>query len=461
MDPKDFPEAQTMLCLAALSYRGFEDPGAGFFHTDRLHLALARGFRDVSPQKRAWDLAWGPVSYRAPFSLVDDSVMYVVRSKDVPDQYVIAIRGTNPVSAFDWLFGDLWASEMTPWPYGNRAEFPEAEISFSTALGLNILQQMRSSAPPSGAVADVWRVLDADVSGALRQAAAALLRPIGEGVSGALRKIAGDLRGALDDLEERRHARSRKDLPTRLQGFLEDWRSETRRRILGPLGAVQEALADRYSLNILRLLEGGARLRSQLGSGQDLASFLKVAVGQARGKVDVVVTGHSKGGALASTVALWLRDTQGRQFVREEARWDPEERATVRYFSFAGPTAGNAEFVKRSNARIGERCYRIVNRLDVVPHAWATKDLREVPTLYDRPVERLATLNDLIEQISRDLERLRYQHVGLNVTELPGEFDRTRTLFFDQFVYQHLEGYLKGMELDRLANVATFFSPLE
>src|SRR5439155_14268427 len=341
--------------------------GLGFFHADRLRLALTRGFRDVSPQKRAWDLAWGPVSYRAPFSLVDDSVMYVVRSKDVSDQYVIAIRGTNPLSGFDWLFGDLWASEMTPWPYGNRAEFPEAEISFSTALGLNILQQMRSSAPPSGEVVDVWRVLDADVGGTLRRAAAALLRPIGEAVSGVLRKIAGDLRTTLDDIQERRHARSPKDLPTRVQGLLDDWRSGTRRRILRHLGAVGEALADRYSLNILRLLEGGAHLRSQLGSGQDLSSFLKVAVGQAHGKANVVVTGHSKGGALASTLALWLRDTQGRQFVREEEQWDPDERVTVRSFSFAGLTAGNAEFVKRSNTRIGQRCNRIFKLLVIVP----------------------------------------------------------------------------------------------
>src|SRR5262249_47823468 len=128
--PAEFNEAQTMLCLAALSYRGFEDPGLGLFHTEHMRRALERGFKDVSPQRRGWDLAWGPASYRAPFSLVDDSVMYVARSRDVPDQYVIAIRGTNPIAAFDWVFEDVWTSVMAPWPYGNQNEFPGAKISF-------------------------------------------------------------------------------------------------------------------------------------------------------------------------------------------------------------------------------------------------------------------------------------------------------------------------------------------
>ena len=73
----------------------------------------------------------------------------------------------------------------------------------------------------------------------------------------------------------------------------------------------------------------------------------------------------------------------------------------------------------------------------------------------------LKVVDDLIAQVSTDVARLGYRQVGRHVTELPGELDHTRTLFFDQFVYQHMEGYLRGMELGALMNTATFFSPLE
>jgi hypothetical protein len=461
MNRSEFAEAQSMLCLAALSYRGFEDPGVGFLHIERLRQGLAGGFKDLSPVQRRWDLAWGPVSYRAPFSVVDDSLMYVVRSRDVPDQYVVAIRGTSPISAFDWVFGDFWAADLTPWPYGNPRDVADAKISFSTALGLAILQYMRSQAPPRGAVAHLWEVLDAELGDRLRRAAAALLTPLGEAVGTQVRKIAADVRATVDTLEGARGPR-RPDFAARAQAILDDWRSETRKELLRQLATALHALDRRQSLDLLRLLEGTARLRGQFGSGQDLMSFLKVAVENAKGPVDVVVTGHSKGGALASTVALWLADTQRTaDFVREEERWDPKKQATVRCFSFAGPTAGNAAFAAHSDAMIGERCSRIVNRLDVVPHAWAVDQIRQIPTLYSAPVEHLRVIDDLIAQVSADVARLGYRHVGRDVTELPGELDHTRTLFFDQFVYQHMEGYLRGMELGTLMNTATFFSPLE
>lgn len=165
-----------MLSLAVLSYRGFEDVGQGVFHVERLRQALRRGFRDLSPNPSEWDLAWGPVAYRAAFSAFDDSVVYVARRRAAVDQYVIAIRGTNPVSAFDWILGDFWSAQMLAWPHG--AAPAEAQISLSTALGLSIIQHMRSPAPASDAVTHLWRRLESDLGHTLRDAAANLLRPI-------------------------------------------------------------------------------------------------------------------------------------------------------------------------------------------------------------------------------------------------------------------------------------------
>ena len=54
------------------------------------------------------------------------------------------------------------------------------------------------------------------------------------------------------------------------------------------------------------------RHKIKLLAGTALVAFLQAAVTSADGRpVRVTVTGHSKGGALAPTLALWLADTQG------------------------------------------------------------------------------------------------------------------------------------------------------
>jgi hypothetical protein len=55
----DPTEAQAMLSLAALSYRGFEDTALGFIHIERLRQALSRGFEDLAGIAQ-WELAWEP-----------------------------------------------------------------------------------------------------------------------------------------------------------------------------------------------------------------------------------------------------------------------------------------------------------------------------------------------------------------------------------------------------------------
>src|SRR4051812_4357560 len=144
-------ERREMMCLAALTYRGFSDATRELPHTAALHRAVAEPLDDIAVTHGRWDLVFGPVAYRAPFSVLDDAMMYVVRHRNDPRRYVVAIRGTNPVSAFDWLLGDFWVTVQLPWPYGRAPG--DARISFSTALGLALLQAMRSERP-TGAAAD-------------------------------------------------------------------------------------------------------------------------------------------------------------------------------------------------------------------------------------------------------------------------------------------------------------------
>lgn len=455
----DFTEAQRMLCLAALTYQRFDEMGPPQLDAMRLDAAVRRGLDDLAPLAGQWELAWGPEAYRAPFSLFDDAAMFVVRAVGRPGRYVIAIRGTNPLSGFDWLLGDLWVAKQLDWPYGDSRRSPGAKISLSTALGLSILQHLRSRGPDTGLVSRVWRFVDDELS-RITSPASALIEQIAHAVNGRLRHVQLHLWRALAELKERRLARSRRDHRTQLARLQEEWSSGVLERVFRGIDDVADAVGGEDRFDLLALLQDEAALRTSLRPGHDLLTFLKAAVAVADDEVDVVVTGHSKGGALASTVALWLADTQGEATVPEQSRWDPRRKATVRCFSFAGPTAGNAAFAQRSDAIIGPRCHRIANALDVVPQAWAPDDLREIPTLYSDRVVPIPGLPPLLNAIASVVEPLGYRHVGREVTELRGTLDAGRHDFFDQLVHQHLDGYLRAMELGSLVNTWTFFDPL-
>jgi Lipase (class 3) len=176
--------------------------------------------------------------------------------------------------------------------------------------------------------------------------------------------------------------------------------------------------------------------------------------------VDVVVTGHSKGGALADAFALWLADTQGEAPVAEAARWDPRRRATVRCLSFAGPTAGNAAFARHWDATFGDRGRRVANPLDVVTHAWMPDELGAIPDLYRDHVVSLPALRPLAKTIAAVVAPLGYRHVGVRYPDFVAAVDDTRPDFFAQLVHQHLDAYLAAMGLGDLLDTWTFFDPL-
>jgi hypothetical protein len=452
---QSFDESQQMLCLAALSYRRFEESLQGWIHVERVRDAVHRGLRELAPICGEWVLVWGPVAYRAPFSLFDDNVMFVLRSKK-ERRYVVVVRGTNPPSAFDWVFGDFWVTVQVPWPYGARNEDPGAKISLSTLMGLNMLQMMQAPRPRD-AVAAIFHDI-ADATGDALDDIGAVLRPLQGPLVSEVRAIRDQALPVLAQLDTVRRSRARRDQTTHVLGLLDDWRSATRRHAIAQLCEAVGALANEQSFNLLRFLERSGRLDAAIEPGTSLLRFLAAAVSEASPHpIDVVVTGHSKGGALASTVALWLADTQGEAHVDEAFRWDRRAMATVRCYSYAGPTAGNDAFAARSDRVLGGRCQRVFNTLDVVPHAWNASDLGRIDGLYPTapPID---LLRELIDEIRTQVEPLGYTQIGV-ARPLEGEVEPTLRDFFLQFVHQHLAEYLRAMKLDT-TNVLTFFSPV-
>ena len=196
----------------------------------------------------------------------------------------------------------------------------------------------------------------------------------------------------------------------------------------------------------------------EISYDHDLLSFLARTVEQSDGGLEVVVTGHSKGGALSTTVALWLADTQGTAgWIPEEERWDPQHEAEVSCYSFAGPTAGNAAFAAHYDAVIGERCHRVFNALDVVPHAWEAEDLMRVPGLYDPPIKPPPGMGRLAELIVRETRELGYTQIGNRVRRLNPQQHPDKKLYPDQLVHQHLQAYISELGLSHYMSQNTFF----
>jgi len=383
---------KTMLALAALTYRGFGK------HSERaIHQALVPWLPKLEQENLGkWDLVWGPASFRVPTSLVDDAMVYVVREKDraagLPPRYVVAIRGTNPVSAFDWVFGDFWVSLQIDWPHGSPAK-----LSASTALGLNIVRHLAADDPPSDLTAGLSSV-SSTIMEALQDFSSGLPELLPDRVLNSPQEIPDDvLLGRIAALGHRGHE-------TVHARFFD--------RLLRTFGqSIEQRVFDALQQNI----------ESVRDKGETLEAFLN---GTNLDKAVIAVTGHSKGGALAAATALWLDETL-----------PPAKNAQIECYSFAGPTPGNAAFAERFNARLANRTTRVVNRRDVVSQAWVPGSMTAMGEIYPK-------LKPALNAIVSTVASSGYMHVGGKVVKIDSS-PMTGNLVAE-LAHQHLEAYLKA-----------------
>ncbi len=184
----------------------------------------------------------------------------------------------------------------------------------------------------------------------------------------------------------------------------------------------------------------------------DLLSFLAEEARAAGAPLDVAVTGHSKGGALATAVALWLKDALASPDVGEQ--WDGRRGARVSCHAFAAPTPGNAAFADRIDRVLASDHHHLRNRHDIVTHAWQVDELERIPDLY---APRRTVLEPLIRVIASRVRGLDYQQARAGVTTFAGALDAERG-FEMEFIHQHLEAYLVELDLlDERLNVLTLF----
>jgi hypothetical protein len=403
MDPAE------MLTLAAITYRGCEFNLSNAHSRKIVYDEVARCLNTFGATRGKWELAWGPAGYRPGITGADISAMYAVRGigASSASNLAIVIRGTNFFSPLDWLSNLL--IDTKPWEYGGAAN--DVKISHATWLGLRILQRLQSGpvpAPP--ATQTPVEQVQAAATAAQAAVVYALLKKVIQG--GAPFDIVN-----LTQIKEQIAAIARGSL--------------------APDPDLQQAVDDAQ--------------RPPASTGT-LLEFLKGFVANAAPPVNIYVIGHSKSGALAPVLALWLADTQGGSVSIPE-QWDPGSKAKLRLYSFAAPTAGNAGFAARFKRKITDY-HRFANPYDLVPHVWDPNQVRQIPGLYG---DQLTALRIPAELLAVALQVPAYQH------EVPPEPWTgpavPQSNFLKRAAVEHLDSYLKKLgiyDADTLSILALF-----
>ena len=107
---------------------------------------------------------------------------------------------------------------------------------------------------------------------------------------------------------------------------------------------------------------------------QTLMEWLKSTFSASTLQTQLVVTGHSLGGAMSSVLGLYIAET-GHE-------WNPTSSVIVSAMPTAGASPGNKAFSDHHNKVMGTRTIRFWNKLDPVPHGWQPDLVELVPFLY-------------------------------------------------------------------------------
>ncbi|MFX0574524.1 lipase family protein [Nocardia nepalensis] len=182
------------------------------------------------------------------------------------------------------------------------------------------------------------------------------------------------------------------------------------------------------------------------GAGHTLPEFLSKLGDKA---IDLTVTGHSLGGALSPTLALFLRDTQ--------LVWDFFQKAKISVLSTAGPSFCNQEFVDYTTDRL-QRVQRYANDLDIVPRMWNPPDIDSAAALYstnNQPapdgMKFMFVMLEVLASVSGH-----YAHFDPTGGVFQGTFNQAINqtqgskpddLYWQQVGYQHLGGYHQFFEI--------------
>lgn len=165
--------------------------------------------------------------------------------------------------------------------------------------------------------------------------------------------------------------------------------------------------------------------------------------------INIWTTGHSLGGALAPTLALYIKNIKTDSLRNNQIN--------VNCLAVAGATPGDRRFSNYYNTDVtggpamGQNTIRVWNSHDVVPHGYETDMMAVVDTIYDAdtmPVVTPRYVKDLVYGLIKGLNGLHY-----NYTQL---YPAADTVFTSAF-YSKANAYSNGVNPPTKTNTDTFW----
>jgi hypothetical protein len=173
-------------------------------------------------------------------------------------------------------------------------------------------------------------------------------------------------------------------------------------------------------------------------NGKDIEKFLRDEAKQTHAaqpgqKITIYLAGHSLGGAMASTLALYLNQN-----------WtDSVLKPDLFSFNYAGPTVGNQEFASLSKQILADNSRRYANHLDVATRVWNQASMEKLPVLYNEqkipmPHLLLKVLYDIAIPAIHDKKYIHIEQYQEIHSKIVPDLDH----YVAQMVYQHLIPYI-------------------
>ena len=137
-----------------------------------------------------------------------------------------------------------------------------------------------------------------------------------------------------------------------------------------------------------------------------------------------------------------------KQYQGISGNWDDNSNAAISTIPFAGATPGNKDFADYFNSLLGDVCDRIHNKNDIVPHAWETNDLKELPDLYkSKNIEFPWKLKEALKGVELTIKG--YEQIKTS-NQFSFSLSDEYKDYMDQAVYQHIKSYPKVLKVDAL-----------
>ncbi len=198
------------------------------------------------------------------------------------------------------------------------------------------------------------------------------------------------------------------------------------------------------------------------GAGTTMLQFLRIQAETKDKPLDITVTGHSLGATLSSTFGLYLKQTAGKVDIPVQEQWDPDGKATINVYAFAGATAGNKAFADYSDSLLDEKhLQRLSNSLDIVPHAWNKDSVAQMKDLY-QPVAKPNILVDImVTQATLAALLCDYTQPQAQQPYLEGTLSDVCQEYFQQAIYQHVVAYPTLLGLEGILDPVKYFPILK